>query len=390
MRTVKQISDLTGISVRMLHYYDEIGLLKPSVVTEAGYRLYDNEALVTLQQILFFKELDIPLKQVKEIMDGPHFDKMQALENQKKLLLIKRNRLNDLVELIDKTLKGENTMSFREFDMSEYYNVLEEFKNENSDKVISQWGSIDKFDEIIETIKSKEAKLVNMALEEYGSIEKYTDAVKKNLNNSVVITKAEQIDEFKKDFLYDNHPRLKELYKTLVADLSKDPSSKKIQQIASEITITAKKDYEVFRADMGEDYWYTMVQLFLVFPMWIEEVDKKHGSGVSNFIGKALKVYLGDYEPKLDKLYKNLTADLSKNPLSKEVQEIISHIVDETQRQHEALKVEVGENYWSYQAEQYLSELILIKALDKKYGSGASKFIGEALKFYAKNNKEQL
>lgn len=390
MRTVKQVSDLTGISVRMLHYYDEIGLLKPSAVTEAGYRLYDNEALITLQQILFFKELDIPLKQVKEIMDSPHFDKMQALENQKKLLLIKRNRLNDLVELIDKTLKGENTMSFREFDMSEYYNVLEEFKNENSDKVISQWGSIDKFDEIIETIKSKEAKLVNMALEEYGSIEKYTDAVKKNLNNSVVITKAEQIDEFKKDFLCDNHPRLKELYKTLVADLSKDPSSKEIQQIANEITNTTKKDYEVFRADMGEDYWYTIVQLFLVFPMWIEEVDKKYGSGASNFIGKALKAYLGDYEPKLDKLYKNLTADLSKNPLSKEVQEIISHIVDETQRQHEALKVEVGENYWSYQAEQYLSEPILIKALDKKYGSGASKFIGEALKFYTKNNKNQL
>lgn len=384
MRTVKQVSDLTGISVRMLHYYDEIGLLKPSSVTEAGYRFYDNEALVTLQQILFFKELDIPLKQVKEIMDGPHFDKMQALENQKKLLLIKRNRLNDLVELIDKTLKGENTMSFREFDMREYYNVLEAFKNENSDKVISQWGSIDKFDEIIETIKSKEAKLVNMALQEYGSIEKYTDAVKKNLNNSVVITKAEQIDEFKKDFLYDNHPRLKELYKTLVADLIKDPSSKEIQQIASEITNIAKKDYEVFRADMGEDYWYTMVQLFLVFPMWIEEVDSKYGIGVSNYIGRALKVYLGDYEPKLDTLYKNLTADLSKDPLSKEVQEIISHIVDETQRQHEALKVEVGENYWSYQAEQYLSESILIKALDKKYGDGASKFIGEALKFYAK------
>lgn len=387
MRTVKQISDLTGISVRMLHYYDEIGLLKPSSVTEAGYRLYDNEALVTLQQILFFKELDIPLKQVKEIMDGPHFDKMQALEDQKKLLLIKRNRLNDLVELIDKTLKGENTMSFREFDMREYYNVLEAFKNENSDKVISQWGSIDKFDEIIETIKSKEAKLVNMALEEYGSIEKYTNAVKKNLNNSVVITKAEQIDEFKKDFLYDNHPRLKELYKTLIADLSKDPSSKEIQQIASEITNTVKKDYEVFRADMGEDYWYTMVQLFLVFPMWIEEVDSKYGSGTSNYIGKALKVYLGDYEPKLDTLYKNLTADLSKDPLSKEVQEIISHIVDETQKQHEALKVEVGENYWSYQAGQYLSEPILIKALDKKYGDGACKFIGEALKFYAKNNK---
>jgi DNA-binding transcriptional MerR regulator len=67
MKTIKQVSDLTGISVRMLHYYDKIGLLKPSNFTDAGYRLYDDEALETLQQILFFKELDIPLKEVKEI-----------------------------------------------------------------------------------------------------------------------------------------------------------------------------------------------------------------------------------------------------------------------------------------------------------------------------------
>ena len=73
--------------------------------------------------------------------------------------------------------------------------------------------------------------------------------------------------------------------------------------------------------------------------------------------------------------------------LSREIQEIISEIVAETQNQHETLKVEVGENYWSYQAEQYLSESILKNVMDKKYGSGASEFIGEALKFYADNNK---
>ncbi len=128
MRTVKQVSDLTGISVRTLHYYDEIGLLKPSQITEAGYRLYDNESLKTLQQILFFKELDIPLKEIKEIMASDYFDKMKSLENQKKLLILKRNRLNRLIKLINKTLKGENTMSFKEFDMTAYYNVLEEFK----------------------------------------------------------------------------------------------------------------------------------------------------------------------------------------------------------------------------------------------------------------------
>lgn len=82
MRTVTQVSDLAGVSVRMLHYYDKIGLLKRSEITDAGYRLYDNEALKALQQILFFKELDIPLKEVKKIIASPYFDKMQALGNQ--------------------------------------------------------------------------------------------------------------------------------------------------------------------------------------------------------------------------------------------------------------------------------------------------------------------
>lgn len=387
MRTIKQVSDLTGLSVRMLHHYDKIGLLKPTKLTEAGYRLYDDEALENLQQILFFKELDLPLKEIKEIITSPGFDKMEALENHKKLIILKRDRLNGLIELINKTLKGANTMSFKEFDMSEYYNVLEEFKKENKDKVIRQFGSMDKFDELIEKIKAGESKLAEMAIKEYGSIKKYAEAVKKNLNNSLAITKAEQIDEFKKDCLNDNHSKLKELYKKLTADLSKDPSSREIQQIAGEITKIAQKDYEAFKTNMGDYYWYTMVRLYLVFPDWIEEVDKKYGNGASKFIGNALKIYLGDYEPKIETLYKKLTADLYKDPFSKEIQEIISEIVDETEKEHETLKVEVGENYWSYQAEQYLSESTYKKVLDKKYGDGASKFIGEALKFYAENNK---
>ncbi|KEH96969.1 MerR family transcriptional regulator [Clostridium botulinum] len=385
MKTVKQVSDLTGISVRMLHYYDKIGLLKPSKFTDSGYRLYDDEALETLQQILFFKELDIPLKEVKEIMGSPYFDKMQALEEQKKLLIIKRDRLNNLIELINKTLKGENEMSFKEFHMTEYFNMLDEFKTEHQDKVIKTYGSMDKYNECIEKMKACEAKLAKIAIKQYGSVKKYVEAVKKNLNNSIVITKAEQIDKFKKDCLYDKHPKLKELYKKLTGDLSKDPSSKEIQQIAGEITNIAKKDYEVFKTKMGDDYWYYMVKNYSVFPDWIEKVDNKYGIGASKFIGKALKVYLGDKKPKISTLYEKLTADLSKNTSSKEIQEIVSQIVYETQKQNEILKVDVGENYWNYIAEQYLSESTLIKVNDKEYGNGASNFIGKSLKFYCEN-----
>ncbi len=71
MKTVKQVSKQTGISVRTLHYYDEIGLLKPTTVTEAGYRLYDDKALEILQQILFFREFDLPLKEIKAILETP-------------------------------------------------------------------------------------------------------------------------------------------------------------------------------------------------------------------------------------------------------------------------------------------------------------------------------
>ncbi|WP_322746524.1 MerR family transcriptional regulator [Eubacterium callanderi] len=86
MRTVKQVAALTGVSVRTLQYYDEIGVFKPTEVTEAGYRLYDDEALKALQQVLFFKELDFPLKDIREIMADPGFDRARAFKKQRELL----------------------------------------------------------------------------------------------------------------------------------------------------------------------------------------------------------------------------------------------------------------------------------------------------------------
>jgi len=385
MRTVKQVSKLTGISVRMLHYYDEIGLLKPSKITDAGYRLYDDGALMTLQQILFYKELDIPLKKVIEIMYSPHYDKMQALENQKKLLILKRNRLNDLVELINKTLRGEEVMSFKEFDMSEYFNTLEDFKNEHKDRIMKAYGSMEKYNEFIEKCKSKEAEIADMAIKKYGSIDKYVEAMKKNYNSNAIAL-AEQFDEFKKDCLEDKHPELKELLKELASDLSKDPSSKEIQEIAEELKNTAQRDYEIFRMDMGDDYWYSMVQIYLLLPDWIKAVDEKYDIGASKFIGKALKTNLGEKQPKINTLYEKLTSDLSKDPHSKEIQEIAGEIVNETKKQQEKLKVDEGENYLGYTAELYLSDSIWAKAADKNYGNGASKFIGEALKYYSEKN----
>ena len=114
---IKQVAELVGISVRTLHHYDEIGLLTPEETTDAGYRYYSEQNLETLQQILFFKELDFPLKEIKEILSDPSFDRQQALQLHRKLLLEKRERIDQMIATIDKTtqyVKGEIHMSNEE------------------------------------------------------------------------------------------------------------------------------------------------------------------------------------------------------------------------------------------------------------------------------------
>lgn len=119
MRTVKELSALTGISVRTLHYYDEIGLLKPTAKSRAGYRLYDDKALETLQQILFFREFDIPLKEIRALMEDSGLEKNQVLITQEKMLIAKKERLERLIASIEDILKGENQMDFTVFSKAE-------------------------------------------------------------------------------------------------------------------------------------------------------------------------------------------------------------------------------------------------------------------------------
>ena len=145
--TVKQVSALTGVSVRTLQYYDDIGLLCPARGDGGGYRLYDEAALETLQQILFFRELGFKLKEIQAILQAPHFDRTAALRAQRELLAIKRERLSGLLHLLDRLLKGEHCMSFAEFDMSEYFRVLEGFKKTHADEIVRRFGSMERFEE---------------------------------------------------------------------------------------------------------------------------------------------------------------------------------------------------------------------------------------------------
>jgi len=103
--TISQLAKMAGVSVRTLHHYDHIGLLKPSSRTTAGYRLYEEQDLLRLQQILFFKELEFPLKEIRDILDDPEFDQIKALENHRRLLQKRTERLARLLKTIDKTIQ---------------------------------------------------------------------------------------------------------------------------------------------------------------------------------------------------------------------------------------------------------------------------------------------
>ena len=288
MKTIKQVSDLTGISIRMLHYYDKIGLLKPSKTTDAGYRLYGDDALDILQQILFFKELDIPLKEMKEILESSHYDKRQALRKQKGLLTLKRDRLNELIELIEKKLKGDDTMSFKEFDMSEYFNMLETFKQEHENEVVKYYGSVEKFNKIIETMKSKELESAKMAIKQFGSIEKYTEAIKNNLDHLPDVVEGFQTLKNNIDVYM---AQMAELMERFTSDLSKNPSSPDIQKIVKEMDDMVREQNEIVGMDMGENYWGLMADLYLTNSAFTKVHDIKYGKGATKFIGEALKVY---------------------------------------------------------------------------------------------------
>ncbi len=117
MKTVAQVSRLTGVSIRTLHHYDEIGLLKPTKITQAGYRLYDDAALRKLHSILFFRELEFPLKQIKAFLDNPDFDADQVLEDQIRLLELRAEQLRRLISHAREIQKtGVIPLDFSPFD----------------------------------------------------------------------------------------------------------------------------------------------------------------------------------------------------------------------------------------------------------------------------------
>jgi DNA-binding transcriptional MerR regulator len=141
MYTVGELARMAGVSARTLRYYDQAGLLKPSAVTEAGYRLYGDEATSTLAEILFFRELDFSIDEILRVRSRPDYDAREALEKQRALLTLQRNRLDRLIALAGRALKGEVFMELNAFDMSE----IEEAKAKYADEARERWGGTDAY-----------------------------------------------------------------------------------------------------------------------------------------------------------------------------------------------------------------------------------------------------
>ena len=278
MRTVKEISDLTGISVRTLHDYDEIGLLKPTEKSDAGYRLYDDKALETLQQILFFREFDISLKEIKAVLDNPALERNQILQVQRKMLVTKKERMERLIASIDDILKGENKMDFTIFtktEVEEMFQTMLEHMPENMRNIaIKEFGSIEQWKKhYMEVVSSEEMqKGYAKVVEWYGGKDKFLSVARTPVSKEV----AESYNK-----------RIEAILQKLIAKQNCDIDSFEVKELVGEYGFVMKQLAQIKEEKgfmMAQTQYYRNEQ---IKPM----IDEKYGEGASDFFAQAIENY---------------------------------------------------------------------------------------------------
>lgn len=278
MRTVKEISDLTGISVRTLHYYDEIGLLKPTEKSDAGYRLYDDKALETLQQILFFREFDISLKEIKAVLNNPALERNQILQVQRKMLVTKKERMERLIASIDDILKGENKMDFTIFtktEVEEMFQTMLEHMPENMRNIaIKEFGSIEQWKKhYMEVVSSEEMqKGYAKVVEWYGGKDKFLSVARTPVSKEV----AESYNK-----------RIEAILQKLIAKQNCDIDSFEVKELVGEYGFVMKQLAQIKEEKgfmMAQTQYYRNEQ---IKPM----IDEKYGEGASDFFAQAIENY---------------------------------------------------------------------------------------------------
>ncbi len=278
MRTVKEVSKLTGISVRTLHYYDEIGLFKPTGKNEAGYRLYDDKALENLQQILFFREFDIPLKEIKAVMENPALDRDQILQMQRKMLVAKKERLECLISSIDDILKGENHMDFAIFNRAEIEELFQAMTKHMPDELkktaVEEFGGMEEWKRhYIETVSSEAMqKRYAKMVEWYGGKEAYLSVTKNPVSKEV----AESYNK-----------RMDAVLQKLIARKDCGPDSFEVREAIGEYGFVLKqicqlKEEEGMMLALAASYRSERIRTL---------TDEKYGNGAAAFVAEAIETF---------------------------------------------------------------------------------------------------
>lgn len=269
MKTVKEISELTGISIRALRYYDEIGLLVPTERSEAGYRLYDEKTLEKLNAILFLRELDVPLDTIKKVVNSKDNDYGAVLKDYRKNLVQKINRLQGMLGVVDCLESEKETISFEAFNVADAEKVTETIvksQDMNTDSAIS---------EIYEIVKCNmvDGKVGNELLQIYGNKDNYLSAVEESARHPEVIVELQS--------------ELKNIYFAF-KDLSGD--YKESHELVKRLEDNTKKMYRTANArfillKIAKDY--------LEKGKNAQVLDSLYGTGVTETMGKAIKAYYG-------------------------------------------------------------------------------------------------
>lgn len=239
---VKEVSELVGVSIRTLHYYNQIGLLIPTEITNSGYRFYSEGDLETLQQILFFKELDFSLTEIKKMMNSVSYNRQKALRLQKKMLLEKRDRIDKIIKTIDKTdqyMRGEILIT-----KEERFEGINLRHNDYEQEARKHWG-----DEPIDTVK---AKLENMTKDENIGLSNKWDSI----------------------------------FKKLARLCDQSPGSQEVQ-------VTIKEWYNFLNKNVGTyslDAFYGLGQLYIEDERFTKNIDQ-YSKGLAKFMSEAIKVF---------------------------------------------------------------------------------------------------
>ena len=239
---IKEFSLLTGVSVRTLHYYDEIGLLKPSYVDEQnGYRFYNETSLERMQEILFYRELDFPLKSIAKIFASTNYDKQNAIAKQKQLLTLKKERLERLIAALEQAEKGEITMSA--FDNSEYEIARQQYDNEANQR----YGSTDA----------------------YKESQKKTSGYSKDKWNDVLVGMNGVFAEFAE-------------CKKCGESADRDAAQQLVKKLQDYITVNFYHCTNEILAGLG--------QMYICDERFKNSIDK-NGEGTAEFVAEAIKIY---------------------------------------------------------------------------------------------------